>query len=168
MKNLFLICAIVASVISVVSCSKAPEPTVVPACTNRPVQQDSAALVSFANANSITVVKDMSGMYFQIITAGAGVAPMGNSIVQVTYKGTLLNGTVFDSTATGATATFSLNQLIPAWQIGIPKIKAGGRIKLLVPSALAYGCRGAKNVAGAFIIPENAPIYFDINLISVQ
>ncbi|MBC7650418.1 MAG: FKBP-type peptidyl-prolyl cis-trans isomerase, partial [Deinococcales bacterium] len=42
------------------------------------------------------------------------------------------------------------------------------RIKLLVPSALAYGCKGAKNAAGAFIIPENAPVYFDINLISVQ
>ncbi|MBC7650546.1 MAG: FKBP-type peptidyl-prolyl cis-trans isomerase [Deinococcales bacterium] len=168
MKNVFLVCAIVASVISVVSCSKAPETSVTVACINKPIQQDSTALINFANANNITVLKDVYGLYSQIITPGAGVTPTGSSIVQVTYKGTLLNGTVFDSTATGATASFNLNQLIPGWQIGIPKIKAGGRIKLLVPSALAYGCKGAKNAAGAFIIPENAPVYFDINLISVQ
>ena len=168
MKNVFLVCAIVASLICVVSCSKAPETTVAPTCTNRLVQQDSAALITYAAANNITAEKDVNGLYYQIITPGAGTTPTTNSIVQVSYKGSLLNGTVFDSTSAGKTASFYLNQLILGWQIGIPKIKAGGRIKLLVPSAFAYGCKGAKNAAGAFVIPENAPIYFDISLISVQ
>lgn len=163
MKKLFFITAIAVTLLNITSCGKGTENTTV-TCTNTPVANDSAALINFAIANSITPTKDASGMYYQIVSAGTGAAyPNGNSLVEVTYKGTLLNGTVFDSTATGKTATFYLYQLIAGWQIGIPKIKTGGRIKLLIPSALAYGCAGAGN-----IIPANTPIYFDMSLVGFQ
>jgi len=158
-----LIAAIVAASFYVVSCGKGTETTNT-ICTNTPVTNDSAALVNFAAANNITVTKDASGMYYQIVSAGTGSTyPNSNSLVEVTYKGTLLNGTVVDSTVAGKTASFYLYQLIAGWQIGIPKIKAAGRIKLLIPSALAYGCQGSGTR-----VPANTPIYFDVTLVSFQ
>jgi FKBP-type peptidyl-prolyl cis-trans isomerase FkpA len=164
MKKILFIAAIVAVSFYVVSCGKGAETTNT-ICTDTPVANDSAALVNFATANNITATKDASGMYYQIVSAGTGTSfPNGNSLVEVAYKGTLLNGNVFDSTAAGTKSQpFLLNGLITGWQLGLPKIKAGGRIKLLIPSALAYGCRGA-----GVSIPSNAPIYFDVTLITVQ
>ncbi len=163
MKKIIFIAAMLAVSFYVVSCGKGAETTST-ICNNTPVANDSTALINFATANNITATKDASGMYYQILSAGTGTSfPTGNSLVEVTYKGTLLNGTHVDSTLAGKTASFYLYQLIPGWQIGIPKIKTGGRIKLLIPSALAYGCQGS----GARV-PSNTPIYFDITLISFQ
>ncbi len=163
MKKLFIIAVITATFFYIVGCGKS-NTTATTTCTPTPVSTDSSALLNFASANSITPTKDASGMYYQIMSVGSGTSyPNGNSLVEVTYKGTLLNGTVFDSTAAGKTASFYLYQLIAGWQIGLPKIKAGGRIKLLIPSALAYGCTGAGT-----IIPANTPIYFDMTLVGFQ
>ncbi|MFC4233275.1 FKBP-type peptidyl-prolyl cis-trans isomerase [Parasediminibacterium paludis] len=162
-KKIMFIAALAVASLYVVSCGKGSDAAST-ICTNTPVATDSMALVNFATANNITTTKDASGMYFQIVSSGTGAtSPNGNSLVEVTYKGTLLNGTVFDSTAAGKTASFYLNQLIGGWQIGLPKIKAGGRIKMLIPSALAYGCQGAGTS-----IPSNAPIFFDVTLVSFQ
>ncbi len=154
--------AVIAGAMYMVGCGKTPE--FIAGCTNRKVSEDSAALITFANAKGITPTKDDTGLYYQIISAGTGTTtPTASSRVVVSYQGTLLNGAIFDSTATGVTRTFTLGDLIPGWQIAIPKIKAGGRIKMLIPSALAYGCNGAGSA-----IPSNAPIYFDMTLVSVQ
>ena len=158
MMPIVFFCSIIA-----VSCSKSPEYVTSPGCVNTPVSSDSSALLNFATANNIATTKDASGLYYQIITPGTGATATSTSAIEVSYKGTLLNGVVFDSTATNKTATFNLNQLIQGWQIGIPKIKAGGRIKLLVPSALAYGCAGAGST-----ISSNTPIFFDMILINVK
>ncbi len=164
MRRLFFIATIAATALYIVSCGKSSETAAPASCTPTPVATDSTALLNFATANNITVTKDASGMYYQIVSAGSGsTMPNGNSLLNVAYKGAFLNGAVFDSTATGATASFYLNQLIAGWQIGVPKINAGGRIKLLIPSALAYGCAGAGT-----IIPANTPVYFDITLVSFQ
>ncbi len=162
MKKLFFITAISISFLFIISCGKKTDNNAV-GCTDTPVQKDSTALLDFATANSITPTKDVTGLYYQIITQGTGATATGTSLVEVTYQGTLLNGTVFDATAAGKTATFTLNQLILGWQIAIPKIKAGGRIKMLIPSAYAYGCVGAGSS-----IPSNSPLYFDMTLISVK
>lgn len=164
MKKIILLITFAASSLYIVSCGKNSDSGSPTTCTNMLVTADSAALISFASSNSITTTKDPSGLYYQIITSGTGaVTPIGNSLIEVSYKGSLLNGKVFDSTATGKTASFPLYNLIAGWQIAIPKIKAGGRIKMLIPSALAYGCTGA----GTTIAP-NLPIYFDVTLVNVQ
>ena len=162
MKKLFLVTAFAASSLYMIGCSKSPDATTT-SCTNKPVAQDSAALINFAAANSITPTKDASGLYYEIIKPGTGAAPTSTSTIEVTYQGMLLNGTVFDATAVGKTASFPLNQLITGWQIAIPKIKEGGRIKMLIPSAYAYGCVGAGTS-----IPPNSPLYFDMTLVSVK
>jgi FKBP-type peptidyl-prolyl cis-trans isomerase len=72
----------------------------------------------------------------------------------MTYTGTLLNGTQFDA----GTISYPLSQLILGWQIAVPKIGKGGRIKVVIPSSLAYGAQANGG------IPANSPLYFDIVL----
>jgi len=129
-------------------------------CTGPAAIDDSTALKTYAQQNGITAVHDTSWLYYQIITQGSGPAPVGTSKITVSYVGKYLNGNLFDSTI--SPVTFELDSLIKGWQYGLPKIEAGGHIKLLVPSALAFGC------AGSGAIPSNTPVFFDINLIAVQ
>ena len=143
-----------------VSCGKASNSG---ACSDVLPTADSSALLSFAKTNGITPVKDTTGLYYQIITQGTGATPSDNSVIFVTYTGARLDGAIFDSTTNASKTGFQLGTLIPGWRIGLPKIQAGGHIKLLIPSAYGYGCQGA----GA-AIPPNTPIYFDLTLVSVQ
>jgi FKBP-type peptidyl-prolyl cis-trans isomerase FkpA len=131
-------------------------------CSDTNPADDSTALISFAKANGIAPLQDTIGLYYQIVSQGTGTSPVLTSRISVTYKGTLLDGTVFDSTGT-TPRSFTLDSLIPAWQMTLPRIQTGGRIKLLVPSAYGYGCVGASTA-----VPPNTPIYFDITLLGVQ
>lgn len=123
---------------------------------------DDALIVDFIAKNSIAAVKHSSGIYYQIITPGSGdVSFNASTAVVVNYEGRLLNGNVFDKSS--AAVTFVLGKLIQGWQIGIPLIQKGGRIRLIVPSGLAY-----KNQSPGPGIPENAVLDFTIDLISAQ
>lgn len=130
-------------------------------CNGVDPAQDSAQLIHFA-ADSITLTKDTTGVYFQILDSGSGVAPVNTSGLLVTYTGMLMDKTVFARDSSSNLKGLQLGQLIPGWQIGLPKIKKGGHIKLLIPSAFAYGCAGSGNT-----IPPNSPVYFDIYLLDV-
>ncbi len=123
---------------------------------------DDALIVDFIAKNSIVAVKHNSGIYYQIITPGSGNTVFTPSTsVSVNYEGKLLSGAVFDKSS--AIATFTLGNLIQGWQIGIPLIQKGGRIRLLIPSTLAY-----KNTSPGSGIPENAVLDFTIDLINAQ
>ncbi|HEX9510763.1 MAG TPA: FKBP-type peptidyl-prolyl cis-trans isomerase [Puia sp.] len=159
--TLTFIVLIILTFIVAVSCGKSSSQGSV-SCTTIDPTADSSALLSFARTNGMTPVKDTTGLYYQIITQGTGATLNGNSRIFVTYTGTLLNGTIFDSTTNAAKTGFQLGTLIAGWQIGLPKIQAGGHIKLLIPSAYGYGCLGSGT------IPPNSPIYFDVTLVSVQ
>jgi FKBP-type peptidyl-prolyl cis-trans isomerase FkpA len=98
---------------------------------------------------------------YQIVDTGTGATPNLNSKVYITYTGTLLNGSVFDQQSNSALTGWPLNQLIEGWRVGLPLIKVGGEIKLIVPSSMAYGCTGYGG------IPANAVLYFDIHLVNV-
>lgn len=158
MKKIVLTVVIAAGFIYFISCNKANTGGY-STCTGISVANDSSALLAFAAKDSITPVKDTSGMYYQIITQGAGLRPNGTDQITVNYVAKDLNGNVFDSST--APVTLPLATLILGWQYGLPKIQPGGRIKLLLPSALAYGCQGSS------AIPPNTPLYFDITLINV-
>jgi FKBP-type peptidyl-prolyl cis-trans isomerase FkpA len=131
------------------------------ACTPKTVQSETAAMLSYASANGITPTTHSSGMLYQIVSAGAGATPTATSTVKVRYTGKFMDGTVFDSNATGNPISFGLNQVIQGWQLGLPLIKKDGVIKLIVPSSLAYGC------AGYGSIPGDAILYFEIQLLDV-
>lgn len=132
-------------------------------CTDRSPQLEESDIMAYASANSINAVKHTSGLYYEIIDPGSGVPPSLSSVVKVTYTGKLLNGQVFDQLNTPPAQGWSLSSLIAGWQIGLPLIAPGGRIKLIIPSSLAYGCRG---VSGA--IPGNSILFFDVTLVEVQ
>jgi FKBP-type peptidyl-prolyl cis-trans isomerase len=110
------------------------------------------------------VVALPDGLYYEIITPGEGPAPKPDETVKVKYTGTLVDGTVFDSTEQhgGTPAEFVLNQVIPGWTEGLQKISKGGKIKLYVPANLAYGDEGRPG------IPPSSTLIFDIELLDIQ
>lgn len=130
-------------------------------CQPVPVASEKAQMVAFCNANNINYSEDASGLLYQIITPGSLFTPISTSTVSVTYTGKLFNGTVFDSTS--SPVMVALTNVIDGWKIGIPLIKKGGRIKLIIPSALAYSCSGSGNG-----IPPNSPLFFDVTLLDVK
>ncbi|HKG70091.1 MAG TPA: FKBP-type peptidyl-prolyl cis-trans isomerase [Segetibacter sp.] len=117
-------------------------------------------IIAYAARDSIHVNRHSSGIYYEIIDPGNGLTPTLNSKLSVTYTGELLNGTKFDEQTNPV--DFNLSGVIEGWQIGIPLIKKGGRIKLIIPSAYAYGCNGSG------LIPPNSTLFFDVNLIDVK
>lgn len=160
-NSLAFIVVMILAFIVVISCGKTSNSST--SCTDVDPKADSSALLKFASNNGITPVKDTTGLYYQILTQGSGVSPSDNSVIFVSYTGKRMDGTIFDSITNSAKTGWQLGTLIPGWRIGLPKIKSGGRIKLLIPSAYGYGCQG---VASA--LDPNSPIYFDITLVSVQ
>lgn len=163
MKKYFLLLSLFA--VTLTSCLKSSDTQdtnpVVPVDPVKQAATDSTAIAAYLAANpTIKAKKDTSGLYYQIITPGTGTAPTVNSTVTVSYTGSLLNGTQFGSDP-GFTTT--LIGLIPAWQIGVPLIKTGGSILLIVPSRLGYA-----NTSPAASIPPNSVLVFTINLISVN
>jgi len=116
-----------------------------------------------ATAGITTAIKHCSGMYYTIDVAGAGSSATACSTVGAKYKGQLTSGTVFDQ----GTTNFALDQVIEAWTIGVPLIKAGGKIKLYCPPSLAYGSQVVRDGAGNTVIPANSILIFEVELINV-
>jgi FKBP-type peptidyl-prolyl cis-trans isomerase FkpA len=130
-------------------------------CTPKSVQSEDNIMRTFATNNGLTVTQHSSGIYYQIVNPGTGPVPNANSSISVMYTGKLMDHSIFDQTS-APTALYAMSGLIQGWQIGIPLIGEGGKIHLIIPSSLAYGCQAA----GA--IPPNAPLYFEVDLIDVQ
>lgn len=127
-------------------------------------QIDDAAIVKHLTDNNISAQKHESGIYYQIISEGEGnITYSGNTSISARYTGRFLNGNVFDKTNTSP-APFKLGQVITGWQIGIPLIQKGGKVRLIIPSGYAYGPDG--DFTGT--IPPNTVLDFDIELVDVQ
>jgi len=122
---------------------------------------DKQIIEEYITAKKLTAQSTSSGLYYVITTPGEAVHPTINSSVTAYYKGYLADGTVFDQTSTGKPANFPMVRVIAGWQEGLPLIGKGGKIKLLIPSALGFG----NTVSG--IIPRNSVIIFDIELVSI-
>jgi FKBP-type peptidyl-prolyl cis-trans isomerase len=129
---------------------------------NNQPEADDQLIVNYLSANKLTATKDPSGLYYIMNVAGTGTAPTATSTVEVKYKGSLINGTVFDQTASDKTFTYALSGLILGWQIGIPLMKEGGKATLFIPSRLGYGSQNLGT------IPPNSVLIFEIELIDVK
>jgi FKBP-type peptidyl-prolyl cis-trans isomerase len=127
-----------------------------------PIKQaaaDDVAIQAYIKANSITATKDPSGLYYAVITAGTGDYPSANSTVTVNSTGKLLDGTVFD---TEAGLVIPLSSVIQGWKIGLQHINTGGRILLMIPSALGYGNEATAGV------PKNSVLIFTVDLLGLH
>ncbi|HEY2649227.1 MAG TPA: FKBP-type peptidyl-prolyl cis-trans isomerase [Puia sp.] len=160
MKKMFFVLVVVGIVIFF-GCGKNLPDT--PACTNLSPNADSSALLQYAHDSSIQVTRDSSGIFYRIIDSGNNLKPIFSSNIRVNYVVRTMSGYIIDSASNSNLNGVGLYGLIPAWQIGLPKIGVGGEIIMLVPSALAYGCAGYPPV-----VPSNTPLYFDVKLLQVN
>ncbi len=110
------------------------------------------------------VIVDSTGLQYKIITEGTGPMPTAEDVVKVHYKGTLIDGTQFDSSYDrGEPAQFKLNQVIPGWTIGLQKMKVGSKFILYIPSDLGYGER----VRQGSPIGPNQALIFEVELLDI-
>jgi len=108
-------------------------------------------------------VKTAAGFVYQEVVPGKGAAPAATDTVKVHYKGTLTDGTVFDSSIDrGQPAVFPLNQVIPCWSQGVAMMKVGGKARLVCPPELAYGDRGAPPK-----IKPGSTLVFEVELLDI-
>ena len=115
------------------------------------------------NRSKEGVVVTSSGLQYQVLEEGDGPKPSATDRVTVHYRGTLIDGTEFDSSyRRGRPATFGLNQVIRGWTEGLQLMGVGSTYRLFIPSNLAYGKRGAGNLIG----PDEALI-FDVELLEI-
>ncbi|KAJ8598784.1 hypothetical protein CTAYLR_010183 [Chrysophaeum taylorii] len=109
------------------------------------------------------VKKTPSGMLIETVASGSGPSPTASSTVEVHYHGTLLDGTVFDSSVDrGEPIKLAVNQVIKGWQEALVKMSEGDKVKLTIPSDLAYGDGGSGDR-----IPGGATLCFEVELIKV-
>lgn len=130
------------------------------ACDEDQAEIDKDLIKQYIADNNLDATETSSGLFVIIDEPGTGGHPNLLSTVTVHYKGTYLNGTIFDSTEGKDPVQFSLMGVIPGWQEGIPYFQKGGKGMLLIPSALAYG-NGSHPLA-------NEVLVFEIELIDFQ
>lgn len=115
------------------------------------------------NKNNAGVITMPDGLQYKIINAGSGAKPAPDSIVTVNYRGTLLDGTEFDSSAkSGHPLEHPANRFVPGWTEALTNMAVGSKWQLFIPSALAYGERGNRG------IPPNSTLIFDIELLDTK
>lgn len=115
------------------------------------------------NKSAEGVQTTASGLQYKIIQQGTGASPKGDDVVVVNYKGTLIDGTEFDSSyKRNMPAEFPLKGVIPGWTEGLQLLKKGGKAMFFVPPALAYGDRPRQQ------IPGNAVLIFDVELLDIK
>ena len=113
-----------------------------------------ALMVAFCINNGISYTIHPSGILYQITASGDTAKPNLCTSLTMTYTGKLMTGIQFDK----GTITYALKDLIVGWQIAVPLIGKGGKIKMVIPSSLGYG----PNANGS--IPANSPLYFEMSL----
>jgi FKBP-type peptidyl-prolyl cis-trans isomerase len=115
------------------------------------------------NAQREGIIVTDSGLQYEVVTAGDGASPGPDDQVEVHYRGTLIDGTVFDSSYDrGQTVTFGVTQVIPGWTEALQLMKEGDKYNLYIPSDLAYGAGGAGQVIG-----PNSTLIFEVELIKI-
>ncbi len=115
------------------------------------------------NRGKTGVVELPSGLQYEVLKTGNGGKPKLTDTVKCHYHGTLVNGTVFDSSVQrGQPAEFPVNQVIPGWTEALQMMTVGSKWRLFIPSQLAYGEQGAGNV-----IEPNSTLVFDVELLDI-
>ena len=116
------------------------------------------------NKNKEGVVTLPSGLQYKVITAGAGPTPKLTDTVTTHYRGTLIDGTEFDSSyKRNQPATFQVNGVIAGWTEALQLMHVGSKWQLFIPANLGYGARGAGGKIG-----PNATLIFDIELLAIK
>jgi FKBP-type peptidyl-prolyl cis-trans isomerase FklB len=117
-----------------------------------------------ANAKKAGVVTTASGLQYKVLKSGTGEMPKATDQVKVDYTGTLIDGTVFDSSVQrGEPAVFPVNAVIPGWVEALQLMKVGDKWQLFIPAKLAYGDQSPSPT-----IPPNSVLIFEVELLNIQ
>lgn len=133
--------------------------------STQPSNDSGAAKESAAAPASGELKTTASGLKYQVLKQGTGtVSPKATDTVKVHYHGTLLNGTVFDSSVQrGEPISFPLNRVIPGWTEGLQLMKVGDKFKFEIPANLAYGDQSPSPA-----IPPNSTLVFEVELLGIE
>jgi FKBP-type peptidyl-prolyl cis-trans isomerase FkpA len=145
---------LIISTVTLLSCS-----------SSGPAGADPAASLAYLEkaAAEPGATKTASGLVYRELRPGTGDSPKATDIVKVHYRGTLVDGTEFDSSYKRNEPTqFPLNRVVPCWTEGVQKMKVGGKSQLVCPSSLAYGDAGSPPV-----IPGRSTLIFEIELLGI-
>jgi len=128
----------------------------------RVAAQDDLLKTAASEAGAVTTG---SGLVYRSLKEGTGPAPTAADTVKVHYRGTLADGTEFDSSIKrGQPAEFPLGRVIKCWTEGVQRMKVGGKARLTCPAAIAYGERGTPGGP----IPPNATLSFEVELLGIS
>lgn len=123
-------------------------------------------IVDYAIEHLLDVQASNTGLFYGIRQEGDGETIAWGDYLTVHYKGYLLDGTVFaDSRAQDRPLAFYVGNMIPAWNEGLPYIKVGGKLLMLVPSHLGYGAEGLKTSNGRVIVPPYQMLAFEVEVL---
>lgn len=126
-------------------------------------KKEGAAFLA-ANKTKEGVKTTASGLQYKVVKQGTGPKPKATDTVKTTYKGSLIDGSVFDSSDQhGGSATFPVNGVIKGWTEALQLMEVGSKWQIFVPAELAYGERGAGDVIG-----PNATLVFEVELLSIE
>jgi FKBP-type peptidyl-prolyl cis-trans isomerase FklB len=116
------------------------------------------------NAKQPGVITTASGLEYKVIKTGTGAKPQLSDKVKVHYTGTLINGTVFDSSVErGEPAVFPVGAVIPGWVEALQLMRVGDKWQLFIPAKLAYGEQSPSPA-----IPPNSPLIFEVELLNIE
>lgn len=115
------------------------------------------------NAKQEGVVVDSTGLQYKVIEEGTGPMPTPEDMVKVHYRGTLIDGTEFDSSYGKDPAQFQLNRVIKGWTIGLQKMKVGAKYMFYIPAELGYGANPRPGGA----IKPNSVLIFEVELLDI-
>lgn len=162
-KPAFLILLILATGFVISSCSSSDKTSDEVEISESTLQTPQTQFL-LDNALDTEVTVTSSGLQYNFLRSAEGVKPTSSSVVTVDYLGTLIDGTVFDSSySRGEPATFTLSRTIVGFQEGIQLMSVGSQVRLVIPADLAYGDRGQ----GSLIEPGTTLI-FEIELLEIN
>ena len=165
-KTLIALSLIAASTVSLSGCGREHGPVAEKNQQSAAYDLSAASNKRFLadNAKKPGVIVRADGLQYRIIASGHGATPTKvDDVVTVTYKGSLINGKVFDQTQPGQTASFPAGRLIPGWVEALSLMKEGDEWELVIPAELGYGSQGAGDA-----IPPDQTLVFDMHLIAVK
>lgn len=156
MKLKYLLFACLMTVVAFSSCKSDSGMT-----TEEQLAADEIRIKEFIEKNNIPALRHQSGVYYQILTPGSGdLVYAANTKITAKYALRLLNGNSIPQST--EPIDFTLGGVIGGWQIGIPLIQKGGKVRLIIPSPYAYGTQAQNG------IPSNSVLDFDIELVNAQ